>query len=262
MPNPGSTAIVFFVFMIIFIIAMIIFIIIILFFIQKKQRGFTQELLLAKTNYEKELFKAQMEIQEQTFKEISREIHDNAGQILSLARFGLNTLNLGKKEEAKNSILEISDILEKALDELRHLSRTLNSELISIGGLVKSIETQVGYIKKGGKYNIHLKVEGEPVLINDKKDTILFRMVQEALNNIIRHAKATEICISLHYEGKFLKLQIKDNGIGFDLKELNSGSKSMNGTNNMRQRAKLIEAEFHIESQPGNGTQITVITPY
>ena len=241
---------------------MITFIIVILFFVQKKQRGFTNELLLVKTNYEKELFKAQMEIQEQTFKEISREIHDNAGQILSLARLGLNTLNLGKKEEAKNSILEISDILEKALDELRHLSRTLNSELISIGGLVKSIETQVGYIQRGGKYNIHLKVEGEPVLINNKKDTILFRMVQEALNNIIRHAKATEICISLRYDGKFLKLQITDNGIGFDLKELHSGSKSMNGTNNMRQRAKLIDAEFLIESQPDKGTQITVTTPY
>ena len=138
----------------------------------------------------------------------------------------------------------------------------MNSEVISIGGLVKSIETQVRYIQRGGKYNIYLEIEGEPILINDKKDIILFRLVQEAINNIIRHAKATEICISLHYDGKFLKLQIRDNGIGFDLNELYSGSKSSNGTHNMQHRAKLIEADFLMESEPDKGTQITVITPY
>ena len=79
MPNTESATIAFLISMIIFIIVMITFIIIILFFVQRKQRGFTHELLVVKTNYEKELFKVQMEIQEQTCKEISREIHDNVG---------------------------------------------------------------------------------------------------------------------------------------------------------------------------------------
>ncbi|HEY1871057.1 MAG TPA: histidine kinase [Chitinophagaceae bacterium] len=248
--------------MIVFMLVMVTFIITILFFVQKKQRGFTDKLLLVKSSYDEELFKAETEIQEQTLKEISREIHDNVCQLLSLAKLGLGTLNLAKKEEARNSFLEISDILEKAQDELRHLSRTMNSDIISNGGLIKSIETQVMYVQRGGKYNIHLDIEGEPKSLNGTKDTILFRIAQESLNNIIKHAMASEIWISLQYNPQFLKLHIMDNGKGFNLNEQNSGSKMANGILNMQQRAKLINAEFEINSQMSNGTQVTITTPY
>ena len=260
--NTGPATIVFLVSMIIFIIVMITFIIIILFFVQKKQRGFTNELIIVKANFEKELLKAQQEIQEQTLKEISREIHDNVLQMLSLARLGLGTWNLDKKEDERNGVSEISDILETAQDDLRHLSRMMNSEVICNGRLIRSVETQVGYIKRGGNYLIHLKVEGEPISKNDKKDIILFRIIQEALNNIIRHAAASEIAILLHSDGQFLKIQISDNGRGLELSELYSGLKTMNGIHNMEQRAKLINAKFLIESHPGKGTQITITTQY
>jgi signal transduction histidine kinase len=240
---------------------MITFIITILFNVQKKQQSFTHELLVVKSNYESELSKAQIEIHEQTCKQISRDIHDNVGQVLTLARLGLVTLNLGKKDEAKESIVEISEVLEKALDDLRHLTRMMNSEIISKGGLKKSIETQVGYIRRGGKYNIYFEVNDEPELVNHEKDVIHFRIVQEALNNIIRHASASEICICLHYDTQFMKLQIRDNGKGFDLNEKYSGTKTINGIRNMQHRAKLIGAKFVIESQPDKGTQITITTP-
>jgi two-component system, NarL family, sensor kinase len=241
---------------------MVTFIIRILFFIQKKQRGFTSDLLAVKANYEKELYKAQMEIQEQTFKDISREIHDNVGQVLSLAKLSMSTLDLESKDEAKESITDISDILEKALDDLRHLSRTMNSEVILKGGLLKSIETHVGYIKRGGKYNIQFNVSGEPKLLAETKEIILFRIVQEAMNNTLRHARATDICISLNYCRNFLELMIMDNGKGFDLQDDSSDLKIINGLNNMRQRAKLIEAFFEIESRPGDGTRISIKTAY
>src|ERR1700676_3047652 len=154
MPNTGPATIVFLIFMVVFILVMISFIVIILFFAQKKQKGFTDDLTAAKANYERELYKAQLEIQEQTFQEIAREIHDNVGQILSLAKLGLGTLDLERKDEAEESITEISDILEKALDDLRHMSRSMNAEIIKKGGLIKSIEMQVGYIQRGGKFSI------------------------------------------------------------------------------------------------------------
>jgi two-component system, NarL family, sensor kinase len=248
--------------LIFFILVMVSFIIIILFFIQKKQKGFTSDLREAKANYDKELYKAQLEIQEQTFQEISREIHDNVGQILSLAKLGLGTLDLERKEEAKESIVEISDILEKALEDLRHMSRTMNAEIIKKGGLKKSIEMQVGFMQRGGRFNIHLNMNGEYVSLTETKEIILFRIVQEAVNNIIRHATATDICISLCYSRDFLKLMIQDNGKGFNLNDQISGPNHVSGIYNMQHRAKLIEAEFEIESQPGNGTRITVTTPY
>jgi signal transduction histidine kinase len=261
MPISQSEAIIVFSFISIFILVMVTFIVIILFFVQKKQKGFSLDLMAVKANYDRELFKAQLEIQEQTFQEIAREIHDNVGQILSLAKLGLSTLDFERKEEAKDSILEISDILEKALDDLRHLSRMLNSEIIKKGGLKKSIEMQVGYIQRGGKFNIHLNVNGEPVMLKETKEIILFRIVQEAVNNIIRHSAATDIRISLCYSKEFLKLQIQDNGKGFHLNEQISGS-NINGIYNMQHRAKLIEAEFQMDSQIGNGTSISVTTPY
>ena len=138
----------------------------------------------------------------------------------------------------------------------------MNAEVIIRGGLNKSIEMQVGYIQRGGKFNIHLCVNGEPVSLNENKEIILFRIVQEALNNIIRHSKATDICITLCYNKSFLKLEVKDNGKGFNLHDLSSGSRPVNGISNMQHRAKLIEAEFEIDSKPGFGTNIIVTTPY
>ena len=246
----------------IFIVVMVTFIMIILFFLQKKQKGFKDNLMEAKANYERELFKAQLEIQEQTFQEIAREIHDNVGQMLSLAKLGLGTLDIEKKDESKSSILEISDILEKALEDLRHMSRSMNSEVIKNGGLIKSIESQVGYIQRGGRYNVHYTVNGVQIKMVVTKEIILFRIIQEAVNNIIKHAQASDICISLGYSKEMLIMQIKDNGRGFNLNEINSGSNTINGLYNMQHRAKLIDSEFEIESQIGIGTTITVKTPY
>jgi two-component system, NarL family, sensor kinase len=246
----------------IFILVMVTFIIKILFFVQKKQKRYSDGLLEAKTKHERELHKAQSEIQEQIFQEIAREIHDNVGQILSLAKLGLSTIDLKKREETENSIIEISDILEKALDDLRHISRSLNTEIIKKGGLKKSIEMQVGYIQRGGKFNTQLEVCGEPVMLIETKEMFLFRIAQEAINNIIRHSKATEISIFLGYGTNSLELKICDNGKGFILDDEKSKPNHISGLCNMEYRAKLIEAEFTINSQVGKGTCISVKTPY
>src|SRR5258708_32913188 len=95
-----SEAIVFLLSMTFFIVVMVTFIIIILFFVQKKQRRFNNDLLEIKSNYDLELYRAQSEIQEQTSLEIARELHDNVGQSLSLAKLSLSTLDLDKKDEA------------------------------------------------------------------------------------------------------------------------------------------------------------------
>ncbi len=240
-----------------FILVMVTFIVKVLFFLQKKQRVHTTNLVEVKANYERELYKAQLEIQEQTFQEIARELHDNVGQILSLAKMGLGTLDLEKKNDAKQTILETSDILEKALEDIRYMSRSMNADVIKKGGLKKSIEMQVGFIQRGGKYDTHFNVIGDHVSLEDNKEMLLFRIAQEALNNIIRHSKASDICITLSYSKLMLVLEIKDNGMGFNIND----KISANGIYNMQYRAKLIGAEFQIESIIGKGTSITVITP-
>jgi hypothetical protein len=241
---------------------MVTFIIIILFFVQKKQRRFNNDLLEIKSNYDLELYKAQSEIQEQTSLEIARELHDNVGQNLSLAKLTLSTLDLDKKDEAKESVTEISDIIELALYNLRILTRCMNTEIIRKGGLIKSINMQVDLIQRGGKFNARLGVIGEPKSLPDTKEIFLFRIVQEAINNIIRHSKASEIWISLEYAMNSLVLQVLDNGTGFILNEKIAGPDIVSGIYNMQRRAKIIEAEFEIDSQVGKGTCIKVITSF
>lgn len=254
--------IIFLIFITVFIVIMITFIIKILFFIQKKQKAFTLDMIAIKANHEMELFKTKLEIQEQISQEISREIHDNVGQTISLAKMILNTLDSHENYETKEGINETSDLLELALDNLRYISRKLNSELIKKGGLKKSIEMQIGYLRRGGKLNTQLHVDGEHVILDETKEVFLFRIVQEAVNNIIRHANATVINICLSYSKNVLRLQIEDNGKGFNLIDQISGPNHTGGIYNMQNRAKQIGSDIHIDSTIGNGTRITVTTPF
>lgn len=257
-----TEALVFLIVMTFFIIVMVIFIIRILFFVQKKQRQYNNELLDIKAHHDLELYRAQSEIQEQTSLEIARELHDNVGQNLSLAKLSLSTLDLDSKDEAVASISEISDIIEIALYNLRLLTRFMNSEIITKGGLIKSINMQVDFIQRRGKYNASLEVTGEPKTLSETKEIFIFRIVQEAINNIIRHSNASEIWISLAYTENLLVLQIRDNGNGFTLEEKISEPALVNGLFNMQRRAKLIEAEIEIDSEVGKGTCIKVSAPY
>ena len=85
--------------------------------------------------------------------------------------------------------------------------------------------------------------------------------MQEAFNNIIRHAKATDINISLFYSKEQLKLVVQDNGKGFNINDQNNETRQMNGIYNMQKRAKIIEAKFEMNSSLGNGTSIIITTP-
>ncbi len=246
----------------IFIVVMVTFIVIILFFIQKKQKGFASDLNAVKANYDKELYKVQLEIQEQTFQEIAREIHDNVGQLLSLARLGVNALDFENAPEAKTSAAGIADMIGKALEDLRHMSRSLNADFIKKRGLVKSIETQVEFLQRNDTFTIRLHVIGEYARLDETKEVILFRIMQEAVNNIIRHATASEIDITLSYGKEILILYIQDNGKGFNTREVLGHNGESNGIQNMQHRAKLIEAEFQIDSKTGTGTRIVVTTAF
>jgi signal transduction histidine kinase len=262
MPISRTEAIAVFCFIAIFILVMVTFIIVILFRSQKKQVAFNNKLIEAKENHLKELFEVKLEVHEKITGDLSREIHDSVGQYLSLAKLGVNTLDLDRKDESRNGLDEISQILEKSLDDLRSISRTMNSEIVRKGGLIKSIEMQVGHIRRLCKYDIGFEVIGEHTRLDENKEMVFFRIVQEAINNIIRHSAATHINISLNYCNNLIKLQIDDDGKGFDIDEQLLGPNHLNGIYNMKHRAELIKADFQIISKIGSGTTIKVSAPY
>jgi two-component system, NarL family, sensor kinase len=228
---------------------------------QKKSIAFTSEKKLMETQFQQEILLSQLEIQEQTLKNISQEIHDNIGQTLSLVKLNLNTIDMGKPAVIPQKVDNSKQLVGKAITDLRTLSKKLHSDSILAAGLLKAIEFELGLVEKSGVYQTSLTINGEPVTLDAQKELILFRIVQEAMNNIIKHAHASTIAISANFAHNHLQLLIDDNGNGFKLPleqgDINRGI----GLRSMENRVKLLNGQFAIETAPEKGTQIQISVP-
>jgi len=236
----------------------------IIFFYQKKHNAFVTQVEHIKSKYEKEILKSKLEVQEQTLQHISRELHDNIGQFITLAKVHLNTVVLSESDQNANKIAYAVELLTKALQDLRDTSKSLSLELINSAGLVMAIESQIDQIQKTDGYTIEFEIVGTYEYLDEQKEIILFRILQEALNNIIKHAETRFIRIVLECRPEEVQLFIIDHGKGFEADRLIKEGKTYNhngGLSNMIARAGLINAEFNIESSPNNGTTIKITTP-
>lgn len=231
------------------------------FLLYKKKQNIQQKKIL---DLNKEILQSQLEIQEQTLQNISQEIHDNIGQILSLTKLNLGTMDIDKPDQLRQKIEDSKKLVGKAIQDLRDLSKSLNTDYVSDMGLPEAINYELEMIRKSGAYTTTLQTEGLPVKLEAQKELIIFRIIQEVINNIIKHAKANTIHIQLTYTPETFSITVNDNGSGFDLTPLNAGdnSKFGLGLRNMHKRAGLIGAEFTIASSLGAGTTVTLILPH
>lgn len=201
--------------------------------------------------FEQTLLQSKLEIQEQTFADISREIHDNIGQVLSLARINLNTM----AEPAENPKINLVDeLMEKAITDLRNLSHSLDADLMRKKGWLEPTQKLLRDLEKSGKYVTRLFISENPPTLGNDKPIILFRMIQEIVNNIIKHAGANLIELSVSKDKDRLQISLKDNGKGFSKEKISAGA----GLRNLENRARMIAADLDIDSEPGNGTTITI----
>ena len=230
---------------------------------QKKQLQYLREKEQLKVTFEKEILESKLEIQEQTFKNISQEIHDNIGQVLSLAKLHINTMNCNEPIALQDKINDSRNLISKAIQDLRDLSKSLNTDYITEMGLVRSVEYELELMRKTGSYEIQLGIEAKPYRLEEQQELIFFRIVQEALHNIIKHAKATAIDVQLIFEPEVFTLKITDNGVGFDASqlELNNYNGSGLGIRNMYNRANMINTDFKLMSTLEKGTTIILTLP-
>jgi two-component system, NarL family, sensor kinase len=212
----------------------------------------------AQAMLEKEILAAQIEIQEQTFKNVSQEIHDNVGQVLSLAKLNLNTI-LGTSDEASLPKIEsATELIGKAIGDLRNLSRSMLGDKVTQTGLQVAIENELRILQNTGQYKTQLEITGPSFRLDRHKEMMVFRMVQEAISNCIKYAKAKNILIKLINAGEKYAVSVYDDGIGFDVNLLQAGETGI-GLKNMQNRAELIQGIFSIVSAPGKGTTIEII---
>ena len=229
---------------------------------QKKQLQYLSEKEQLKVTFEKEILESKLEIQEQTLKNISQEIHDNIGQILSLAKLTINTMDHTEPETLQEKINDSKQLVGKAIQDLRDLSKSLDTDYVTEMGLIKSIEYEFQLIKKTGSCETYLIQEGNPYRLSHQHELILFRIFQEVMNNIIKHAKASSITVNVSYFPENFLFQINDDGQGFDLFRYGTEiEKSGLGIRNMQNRSRLMGAAFNIDSEPGKGTTIKITLP-
>lgn len=215
---------------------------------EKMQAAFNQQLL-----------QSQLEMQEQTFNIISTEIHDNVGQVLSLAKVQLNIIDQGETLD-RSLLADAKESVSKALTDLRDIAKSLNSERIKLSSLQEITGLELQRISRLGLMTTSLKTDGETRNLQEQKKLIIFRIIQESLQNIIKHSRAENIEICFHYDKDNLKIEVVDNGTGFDKTLLET--KEGIGLQNIISRALLIGGEANINSIPGEGTVITIISPY
>jgi two-component system, NarL family, sensor kinase len=215
-----------------------------------------------KVNFSQTLLQSQLEIQEQTLKNISQEIHDNVGQVLTLAKLNLATTVVTDGLAAEN-IKTTQQLIAKAINDLRDLSRSLNTDYVQEMGLVRSIEYELELLKKTGTIETALNIQGKIVKLERQKELILFRIVQEAIHNIMKHAEAKTIEVAIQFMNETISIFVKDDGRGFDVSPLNDeGNRVFGlGLRNMHNRATLIGAKFSVTSILQQGTEVYISLP-
>ena len=221
-----------------------------------KKRKLVLENELQKQQFTQTLLEAQIEIQEETLKSISQEIHDNIGQILALTKFTLSNINETNQAETQEKILTAKILVNKAVIDLKDLSNIFNYDKANAIGLVESIKNQIEIINKNSIAS-DLQITGNVVYFDNKIELILFRIVQECLQNTIKHAKANTVNVIIEFIEKNCYITIKDDGVGFDITEVkNKGI----GIKNMYSRIKLINGTLVINSNQ-QGTCVSLNVP-
>ena len=212
----------------------------------------------AKQKFEKELANSRLEIQEQTFKNIAWELHDNVGQLLSVVNMQLNILQQSAPENLHAQITDTKSVVSESVTEIRSLSKILNNDVILKNGLITSIEVELERFNRLNFLDAKMNIEGDVVFIDSADEIIIFRIVQEFFSNVIKHAKAKKLFVLLKYKEKALEVLVEDDGIGFD----NSKVTSSSGMQTMKSRATLVDAEFTISSPDVGGTHLHLKYPY
>ncbi|MES2703438.1 MAG: ATP-binding protein [Bacteroidota bacterium] len=207
------------------------------------------KIIQIQADYEKELRTAEQEVQEQVLVNVARDLHDNIGQLLTVMNMQLEQqkiLNSGLSP----AILSIQDTLLATIHEVRRVGKSLNSDLLETNGLISTIQQEVIRLQQLN-YKVTLAFDSEPNLSKDQK-IIAFRIFQEMLNNILKHAGAKNININVAAHGGF-RMAVTDDGRGFNVQE-KLGPSGGSGLKNMIKRAEMAKMKCTIESTTDRGS--------
>jgi signal transduction histidine kinase len=198
-----------------------------------------------------------VEAEEKERTRIARELHDGVGHLISAAKMHVESIQ--QEESEKELIINALKILDDAAIETRNISHNLMPSSLSELGLVSAIRELSRRINKAGGLQIQFNCEASFNEPDITRSTAIYRILQEVLNNMIKHSGATAIQIQLSQTIHHIQLVVSDNGIGFQVSEINNSEGI--GWSNIFARAAVIKGELEITSAPQKGTKIILTAP-
>jgi len=242
---------------------------ILLAYVRQKQKLATQESQLAKTKVNDLL--RQQEIrslqgvltgQEEERKRIAGDLHDKLGAILGMVKLHFSAVEERidtLRDDNKQQYEKANDLLDQASEEVRNISHNLVSGVLTKFGLVPALNDLKDKIESTGKLKVQLLINEMGERLSGEKELQLYRIVQELVSNILKHAKAASATIQLNRQNSTLNLIVEDDGIGFDTDKANR--KTGMGMQNLQARVDQLNGTLHYDSGKGSGTTVSIDIP-
>jgi signal transduction histidine kinase len=235
---------------------LVFFIIIFIVLYQQRYYRFLKEKQHLQNSFQSEILKTQLETQENTFFQIGEEIHDNIGQLLSSTK-----MFLGVTEQSLAAIPDplkkAQETLGKAIFELRALSKSLNREWLNQFNLIQNLETEIDRINAANTFKIELHTSVRLLPLTPEAQVMLFRIIQEAMHNSLKHANARTIQIIINLDD-LIRITVADDGKGFQTE-----NKDLHGVGiiNMKNRTRLLGGTIEWNLRENGGTEIQIMLP-
>ncbi|RYY59503.1 MAG: hypothetical protein EOO05_13050 [Chitinophagaceae bacterium] len=221
----------------------------------ERKRNHEEEKLVMKQEFDTQILHAQIEVQEATFATLGGELHDNIGQLLSTTKMllGLTERTLSP---VPDTLLTATTTLGKAIHELRALSKSMTREWLEQFDFVDNLRTETQRLNTDDRLRVELTCLPRIPMTADKQ-ILLFRIVQEAIQNVIKHSGANHLVMDVTQDGDRLHVSLTDNGSGF----AETGNRNGIGLLNMKQRVRLLGGEIEWQSPPAGGTRVFINLP-
>ncbi len=211
----------------------------------------------------RQLLRRFMVLQEDERRQVARELHEGAGQMLTSLLFGIKMLEGATSLEDVNRFLpELKSQVWETLETLRQISVNLRPSLLEDLGLVSTLRSYVRDFGNRQQTEIHFSVEGEEVRLDPMSEITVFRIAQEALLNAGKYSRATQVTVAMAFAADGLTVKIEDNGVGMDPRLLEEGPQGAPvGIWGMQERAAFLGGSCRIETAPGRGVRIHLSLP-
>jgi len=203
---------------------------------------------------EHDLLKALIDEKERTMYTISSEIHDNINQVLHHTKMTLKMANRHAVPEQVPYLDQAGKFLTQAVADLRNISHSLNSAYLKNKGMVAALQEEAARIDAGGEVRCVFELSEDIESFEPDVELMIIRIVQEAINNALKHAGATQVVLELHFSKKLFRLEVRDNGKGFVIDS--SAPWNGLGLHSMQERSRVVGMNLAVSSVPAEGTRV------